>query len=314
MYDLDASVQQVEERCRHIRNVRPGSVRAARRVWGHRSLSMWRDESHGTLRLTIELPIEEGELIAKAIDCAVAAGEVTTGIEPDLSSETTGEGQGTTWRAQQADALVAIVKAYLDGGGAGGEGAGSADRYQVVVHVDEAALREQAGRSDLPLETVRRLTCDGSVVTVVDDERGQPLDVGRKQRTVSTALKRALLARDRRCTFPGCQRHRYLDAHHLVHWANGGETSPENLTLLCLYHHRLLHEGGFKIEREGDAALRFLRADGRAIPRCGYRLEDFTDDEANQNPPRDGYCTSEVQPPRDEVREPAAVYRHSRHH
>jgi hypothetical protein len=99
-----------------------------------------------------------------------------------------------------------------------------------------------AARSDLPIETVRRLTCDGSLVTVVEDDHGTPLSVGRKQRTVSTALKRALWSRDRGCSFPGCHRSHYVDAHHIRHWAEGGETSLENLTLLCSYHHRLLHE------------------------------------------------------------------------
>lgn len=312
-YALDAPVAQVEQRCRQLRNVRPESVHAARRVLDRRSLSLWRDEARGTLRLTVELPLEDGEILAKAIDCAVAAGEVCTGIEPDVNGET----KGTAWCAQQADALVAVAKAYLDGGGAGGERSGSADRYQVVVHVDEAALREGTGRSDLPLETVRRLSCDGSLVRVTEDEAGNPLDVGRKQRTVSTALKRALYARDRGCTFPGCHRQRYLDAHHLQHWAAGGETSLENTTLLCTHHHRLLHEGGFKIEREREGVLRFLRADGRAIPRGGYRVEDFTDDdctaddvatdlrESRGGPSREGFCTTTVRSPRDEVREAA---------
>ena len=173
------------------------------------------------------------------------------------------------------------------------------------MHVDEAALREQAGRSDLPLDTMRRLTCDGTLVTVVEDEQGSPLDVGRKQRTVSTVLRRALYARDRGCTFPGCHRQRYLDAHHLHHWADGGATSLENLTVLCTHHHRQLHEGGFRIEREGDAALRFVRPDGRTMPRCGYRLEDFTD----EDPSREGFCTTAVHEADHEVREAAAVYR-----
>ncbi len=76
---LDATVSQVEERCRQIRNVAPDSAHHARRAWECRSLTVWRDEARGTLRLTVELPIEEGELIVRALDCAVAAGEVTTG-------------------------------------------------------------------------------------------------------------------------------------------------------------------------------------------------------------------------------------------
>ena len=219
---------------------------------------------------------------------------MTTGVEPDAIDQS----KGTAWRAQQADALVAIAKTYLDGGGAGGNGS-TADHYQVVVHVDEKSLRGGIGRADLPIDTVKRLTCDGSLVTVLEDERGTPLDVGRKQRTVSTPLKRALYSRDRGCSFPGCERKRYLDAHHLKHWAEGGDTSLENLTLLCTHHHRCLHEGGFRIEREADGELRFQRADGRTIPRFGYRVEDFTDDDVD----------AVDENPSAEVREPAAIYR-----
>ena len=82
-YALQATAAQVEERCRHIRNVTPESAHDARRAWEQRSLTVWRNEASGTLRITVELPIEDGELIARAIDCAVAAGEVTTGVEPD---------------------------------------------------------------------------------------------------------------------------------------------------------------------------------------------------------------------------------------
>jgi hypothetical protein len=309
-YALDATAAQVEERCRQIRNGAPESVHGARRAWERRSLTLWRDEANGTLRLTIELPIEDGEVIARAVDCAVAAGEVATGVEPDAIAES----RSVTWRAQQADALVAVAKAYLDGGGAASDANGAADRYQVVVHVDEKSLRGGAGCADLPIETIKRLCCDGSLVPVVEGADGTPLAVGRKQRIVSTPLKRALNARDRGCTFPGCPRRHYLDAHHLEHWASGGETTRENLTLLCTYHHRLLHEGGFRVEREPDGTLRFTRADGRVIPRCGYRVEDFTDDEGmddaidDGNPSAEGFCTNNAQHPSAEVREPAALY------
>ena len=206
------------------------------------------------MRITVELPVEDGELVARALENAVAAGDVALGVEFASDRERAADG----WRAQQADALVAIAKAIggvaavagvADGAAAAGEtraarSVPAADHYQVVVHVDEKSLRGGMGRSDLPIETVKRLTCDGSVVTVVEDERGTPLDVGRKQRTVSTPLKRALWSRDRGCSFPGCHNTRYVDAHHIHHWADGGDTSLENLTLLCTHHHTLLHEGG----------------------------------------------------------------------
>jgi hypothetical protein len=259
--------------------------------------------------LTVELPIEDGELIVRALDCAVAAGEVTNDIDPDAIAES----KGTAWQAQQADALVAVAKAYLGGAGGDDEGRGStADHYQVVVHVDEKSLRRGTGRSDLPIETVRRLLCDCSLVTVVEGASGDPLDVGRKQRTASTAIRRALYARDRGCTFPGCHCKRYLDGHHLRHWIDGGETSTGNLTLLCTYHHRLLHEGAYRIVRETDGALRFVTADGRTIPRRGYRLEDFVDDcdgADAESPSAEGFRPAAVECPYDEVREPRAVYR-----
>ncbi len=122
------------------------------------------------------------------------------------------------------------------------------------------------------------MSCDGSLVTVTEDEDGTPLDVGRKQRTVSAPLKRALWARDRGCSFPGCDHKHYVDAHHIEHWADGGATSLDNLTLLCSHHHRLLHEGGFRMRRDAEGRWYFQRADGRAIPQFGYRLADLRDD------------------------------------
>jgi hypothetical protein len=190
-----------------------------------------------------------------------------------------------------------MARSYLDGSQLGSEGGATADHYQVVVHADSKSLGGGVGRADLPIETVKRLLCDCSLVTVLEDTDGNPLDVGRKQRTVSTPLRRALCARDRGCTFPGCHRKRYVDGHHLKHWIDGGETTPNNMTLLCTYHHRMLHEGGFSVVKEADDTLRFVSADGRTIPRCGYRLEDFVDD-----PSAEGSCT-------DEVREPAKIYR-----
>ena len=317
-YALGTTAERVEERCRQIRNVAPESAHHAQRAWERRSLTLWRNEARGTMRLTVELPIDEGELIARALDRAVAAGEATVDVVPDAVVD-----KGAAWCAQQADALVAVVKSYLDGGH-GGEGGSTADHHQVVVHVDAKALRGGAGLSeslrggtglaDLPIDTVKRLLCDCSLVTVAEDADGHPLDVGRKQRTVSTPLRRALYVRDRGCTFPGCHRKRYLDGHHLKHWINGGETTLDNLRLLCTYHHRLLHEGGFSIVKEADGTLRFLTADGRTIPRAGYRLDDFVDNTIvsdDENTSAEGFRSYGVQPgfERAEVREPAPIYR-----
>jgi hypothetical protein len=79
--------------------------------------------------------------------------------------------------------------------------------------------------------------------------------------------------------FPGCHNTRFVDAHHIRHWSAGGETSLDNLMLLCSRHHRLVHEGGFRIERDYQNRWIFKRPDGRAVPGCGYRLQDVIDDD-----------------------------------
>jgi hypothetical protein len=287
-YALDATAPDVEERCRQIRNVQPDSVHDARRAWDARSLSAWRNTARGTLCLHAELPLDVGELVMKAIEKA---------LEQDTVAEVVAETSKASFQGRQADALVAIVRSYLEGDVTDSiaSSTSSADRYQVVVHVDETALHGGIGRADAPLETVKRLACDGSLVVVTEDERGTPLNVGRKQRVVSTPIRRALWSRDRHCTFPGCHRTRFVQAHHVQHWIEGGETGVDNLVLLCSYHHRLLHEGGYRIRRDYQGEHYFVRADGRAIPRCGYRADDCIDDDVGPDPSM-------------EVREPRGVY------
>ena len=71
--------------------------------------------------------------------------------------------------------------------------------------------------------------------------------------------------RDRHCRFPGCTSRHFLDAHHLKHWAEGGETKADNLALLCTTHHRMVHEGGFRIIHESNGALSFMTPKGNRI-------------------------------------------------
>jgi hypothetical protein len=105
--------------------------------------------------------------------------------------------------------------------------------------------------SALAAETARRLACDASLV-----------QNGRKTRAIAPALRRALRARDRGCQFPGCENRRFLNGHHVHHWAQGGPTTLENLVLLCRHHHRLVHEGGWQV----DEQLRFYDPRGRPFP------------------------------------------------
>jgi hypothetical protein len=106
-------------------------------------------------------------------------------------------------------------------------------------------------------DTARRLCCDASVVRVVHDRSGGVLDVGRRTRTIPPALRRALEVRDGGCRFPGCGL-RFTDAHHVRHWADAGETSLWNCLLLCSHHHRLVHEGGWRVEWWGGRIPVFI--------------------------------------------------------
>jgi Domain of unknown function (DUF222)/HNH endonuclease len=107
--------------------------------------------------------------------------------------------------------------------------------------VDAATL---AWSGPIPGETARRLACDACISRIITDGRSEPLDVGRLTRTIPPALRRAVVARDRHCVEPGCDRPpEWCDVHHKVHWIDGGETKLSNLELRCRPHHRRVHEG-----------------------------------------------------------------------
>ena len=146
------------------------------------------------------------------------------------------------------------------------------DRQEIVVHVEADVLADgRAGRCEIEhrtaiaAETARRLCCDAGIVPVVDGPNGEPLSVGRRTRSIPPAVRRALANRDRGCRFPGCSATHRLHAHHVRHWADGGETSLDNLILLCQTHHRLVHEGGFDVQRLDDGAFRFTNPHGLTV-------------------------------------------------
>ncbi|MBI2170330.1 MAG: DUF222 domain-containing protein, partial [Actinobacteria bacterium] len=125
------------------------------------------------------------------------------------------------------------------------------DRATVVVHTDLHALHAHDGVADIEgllisSETVRRLCCDGRIQEVLEIG-GIPIGIGTTSRTVPFHLRRLLTERDQGCRFPGCSRRRWVHAHHMWHWEDGGPTDLGNLVLLCSYHHHFLHEGGWKI-------------------------------------------------------------------
>ncbi|MFC3890492.1 DUF222 domain-containing protein [Lentzea rhizosphaerae] len=116
-------------------------------------------------------------------------------------------------------------------------------------------LANQVGHATLdngdrvPAEQVRQFACNAGIIPMVLGGAGQPLDVGRKTRTFPAAIRRILVTRDRGCAFPGCGRPpRQCDAHHIRHWADGGDTSVDNAVLLCRHHHTLIHQSKWEVK------------------------------------------------------------------
>jgi Domain of unknown function (DUF222)/HNH endonuclease len=254
----------------------------------------WTHDDDGSLLVRARLPAEEGALVISALEAArdqlrEPAADTTTPTQgasaeaPDdgaaVNGADAGGEPGVCAQAAEpavgearADALAYLADAFI--AGRTGERTGG-DRYQVLVHVDTATLRtsergelcELDATTPIAAETARRITCDASLVALLE-HAGQPVGVGRKTRSIPPAIRRALKTRDRGCRFPGCNTGRYLHAHHIEHWADGGPTTLQNLVQLCSHHHRLLHEGGYTIEHTTTDTLIFRRPDNRRILPC----------------------------------------------
>jgi len=232
-----------------------------------RSLSIFPDHD-GMVIVKGRLTPEQGALLMRAVE---AAGDALyrKSNHKNVSAETF---SGRESAQRRADALGLVAERALAAGfSEQAPISGSrAERYQVLLHVDAETLSAEGeqGRSELEdgtrvsAETSRRLSCDGAVVGIKHDSDGSVLSVGRKTRTISPALRRALEARDQGCRFPGCGL-RFTDAHHIQHWADGGETALSNLLLLCAHHHRFVHEASWKIEWWGADRPAFVDPKGQ---------------------------------------------------
>ncbi len=234
-----ASVLTAAELERALRAYRRVTAAEAAELHEQAYVNVWWDDD-GSLQIRGRLAPEDGAVVAEALEA--------------VRARLREEARGSAEPPRLTDALVALA-------------GGRSEQVQVVVHVDADALASDHGAcvvEDGPAlapETARRLACDSAVVRI-RERSGRTLSVGRKTRAVPTPLRRALQARDRTCRFPGCENRRFVHAHHIRHWARGGETSVQNLVLLCTRHHRLVHEGGYTV----DEKLCFYDPRGRRIP------------------------------------------------
>jgi hypothetical protein len=268
---LNGTAEHVEKLVRKYRwTQRRDAAATAQRQHELRNVSYFNDID-GTFVLNARLPPELGAVVRKALQTAAAA----VRRPDDVSAETPLQ---IPANARNADALRHMAETYLAHDGEETGAGASADRVQVVVHIDQAILAEgsAAGRDEphrceledgpaLALDTARRLACDATVVGLVEGEDGEPLDIGRKTRSIPAAIARALKARDGGCRYPGCDRTRFCEGHHVQHWADGGETKLKNLVTLCGFHHRLVHEGGYGLAATDDGLFVFTRPDGRRV-------------------------------------------------
>ena len=214
-------------------------------------------------------------------------GEVSPQVESaaltdvDVSAEADGlpDWLEFAWSSREqryADALVDMAEHCLATRAGAWKRRRTGRRYEVVLTIgrNELAKQRSAGGArhhverdwGIDEEDARHTACDADLTEYIEDAKGNLLNYGRRSRIVPARLLRALKLRDKnRCRFPGCAHQRYVEAHHVQHWIDGGETCLENLVLLCSAHHRLLHHGAYHIVIE-DGDVVFVGRDGEVMP------------------------------------------------
>jgi Domain of unknown function (DUF222)/HNH endonuclease len=214
---------------REARRHERARVREAEEIRRERHLRLQWDQERPVLWLEGMLPAEAGA----ALELAISRRAADIPGDPEAADP-----RG----ARLADAMVDLAT-------------GGPQPATVVVHAGADVLlgqepdrgpwlAETEGGQRLPYESVRRLACDARIEWILESG-GRPVGIGRRGRQVPEPILRVLRYRDQSaCRFPGCERKLWLNAHHLVHWAEGGATNLDNLVLLCHAHHRLITRAG----------------------------------------------------------------------
>ncbi len=248
----------------------------ANRAHEQRFLRYHWDVDSGVLHLKGMLADVDGVVVAKALEhlagrrdpgAAEAGSEEQAGsVEPEsalaLAYDPTPR---PSFEQACADALVELSSTYLDVDG-------DSVRSTVVVHVDIDRFDHYgtgiAALDDGPMiagSTALRLACDCQHELVIEGPDHKPIGIGRRSRQIPGWLWRVLKHRDQTCRFPGCDRARWVQGHHIKHWTKDGPTDTDNLVLLCWFHHRLVHEGGWRIKGNPDEWLDFVNPYGEIL-------------------------------------------------
>jgi hypothetical protein len=244
----------------------------------------------GRMEMHASLDAEGGATVDRALD-AYDRPDPVDGVTPPRTLE-----------QRRADALVQICSEALDRRHrqAGSRHVPNVDLVLDADRLDGGATFDPMARCEIdrigPVgrAVAERMLCDSAVCRVVMQGVSEVLDLGRRQRLPSRALRRALERRDRHCVFPGCDAPlRWCDVHHLVHWAHGGATDLDNCVLLCRRHHVLCHEGAWRLARGPDG--RVVVAERGSVVRSGRRRRRRgIDDEEPPGPAQSGANRSDL--------------------
>lgn len=257
---VDGTIARCENEARATRRV---STREEDVVRRERYLSMSWVEEGRRLLLQGSLPAEEGATVQAALERIADS--------YPLFSE---DGKLPGAAALKADALVELARTRVADDP-------DPDRATVVIDMPLSTLTNDGVGAPvngglMSSDVMQRLVCDARLQAVVRDQAGTVLGVGRATRTVPPHLRRVLDKRDRGCRFPGCTNTRFVDAHHIVRWSDGGSTDLTNLVLLCRAHHRLVHRQRLMIEGDPGDSIRFVDDEGRPVRAGPYGLEEDT--------------------------------------
>jgi hypothetical protein len=221
----------------------------------------------GAWRGDANFTTEAGEVIRNAVDRRARA----LYRAEKAAADANGDKVHSTAAQRRHDALLELLLQATAAGDTGNEV--NVPAITAVIDVSkltDAKSGEIVGETEagtpVPAATALRWCCDAGISRVLTAPPSTPIDLGHTARLPSPAQRRALAARDRGCTFPGCDRPPgWTSAHHITHWIHGGATDMNNLTLLCSFHHHRVHEGGYGLKRLPNGEPRFTRPDGTTL-------------------------------------------------
>ncbi len=246
-------------------------VEEARQASADRSLEYCYTDGGSRFFLTADLTGADGAIVAARLDALAAEVPVLPGEE-----QSPGFDPDTTLGTRRADALVALcghgsnaaVGSELPGGANPDLRASHGIVPKVLVHTSLDSLADFEAASHIeggpPIcrETLERVLCNASVQALLEDRDGNVMGVGRTSRKPTKAMMRQLRYRDVTCVFPGCSHSRFTQAHHVVWWSKGGRTDLDNLALVCTFHHTLVHEHHWRLERDAEGGFAWFQPNG----------------------------------------------------